>query len=219
MNVGEVKPFDFFTQVHLPFLLGRRANNLDSLLEGIRLVPKSSIYYHTHRFLMEHHYLLPEPSNDFAYWTTKILGLTRVGERLASLDIVSYETIDDMRAAFIVLISDELPRLRRSPQCQEGEEFHFMYCRTVVLPTPFHANNLSEFLDAIGNVTTNSLYYHFFEAPLRIGGGENDFSKWLASMGETDLAEQLSKLDPYTMTLEELRQKIIRLGRRARVRR
>lgn len=218
MNNIAATPFDFFTQMHLPFLLGRRANSLDSLLEGIRTVPKSSIYYHTHRFLMEHHYLLPEPSNDFAYWTTKILGLTRVGERLASLDIVSYETIEDMRAAFIGIISDELPRLKRAPECQEGEEFHFMYCRTVVLPTSFHANNLNEFLDAIGHVTTNSLYYHFFEATLRIGEGENDFSKWLVSVGESELAEQLSKLDPYTMTLEELRQKIIRLGRKRRVR-
>jgi hypothetical protein len=208
------EPFHFFTQMHLPFLLGRKANSLQSLLEGIRAVPLSSIYYHTHRFLLEHHYLLPEPSNDFAYWVTKILGLARTGERLASLDIISYGSLESMRQAFIAVLSNEISRMKRIPESQEGEEFHFMYCKTMVLPTTVMARNLVEFLEAVGQVSHNSLYYHFFEAPIRIGAGQNDFTKWLNQLGEEKLAAELLKLDPYTMTLGELRQRIIRLGRK-----
>jgi hypothetical protein len=219
MNNNKAKPFDFYTQVHLPFLLGRRACGPLDLLEGIKTVPASSIYYHTHRFLLEHHYLAPEPSNDFAYWVGKILGMGRLGERLASIDIVSFDSIEGMRAAFVTVLTDEIGRMKRMHECQEGEEFHFMYCKTVVMPTPIHATNLSEFLEAIGHISINSLYFHFFEAPLRVGRGENDFGLWLQSIGEHELADQLRKLDPYTMNLEELRQRIIRLGRRKSARR
>jgi Family of unknown function (DUF5752) len=218
MNDTAPRPFDFYTQVHLPFLLGQRASGPVDLLEGIKNVPASSIYYHTHRFLLEHHYLAPEPSNDFAYWVTKILGMARLGERLASIDIVSYDSIERMRSGFVTVLSDEIGRMKRIHECQEGEEFHFMYCKTVVMPTTVHAHNLYEFLEAIGHISHNSLYYHFFEAPLRVGGGENDFGLWLKGIGEPELAQQLRSLDPYTMTLEELRQQIIRLGRKRRVR-
>jgi len=70
----------------------------------------------------------------------------------------------------------------------------------------------------VSHISHNSLYYHFFEAPLRIGGGKNDFSNWLDGIGENELARKLEKLDPYTMTLEELRRRIIRLGRKKRAR-
>jgi hypothetical protein len=214
--------FRFFTQMHLPFLLGRQAINPTDLLEGIKAVPTSSIYYHTHRFLLEHHYLLPEPSNDFAYWITKILGMARMGERLASIDIVRFKTIEGLRAEFVQLLGDEIAKTRRMTECQEGEEFHFMTCKTVVLPTPFVAKNLNDFLEALGHISINSLYFHFFEAPLRLPGSveiENDFSIWLEGIGEGEFARNLSELDPYTMTLEELRQKIIRLGRKRHARR
>jgi hypothetical protein len=199
-------------------VLGRRAHNAAELLEGIRAVPASSIYYHTHRFLLEHHYLLPEPSNDFAYWLTKILGLVRLGERLASIDVVAFDTIEKLRAELATILGDEVPRLRRMPECPEGEEFHFMLAKTAVLSTPIFAHTVDDFIEAMGRISINSLYYHFFEARLRLGGEENDFELWLRGIGENDYAERISKLDPYTMTLEELRQTIIKIGRRRRAR-
>ena len=212
------EPFHFYTSLHLPFMIGLRARNALELLEGIKSVPASSIYYHTHRFLLEHHYLLPEPSNDFAYWTSKILGLVRVGERLASIDIISFNAIEKLRAEIVSILGNEVPRLRKMPECPDGEEFHFMLSKTVILPTPIVAGTLDEFLEAVGHISISSLYFHFFEARLRLHGDQNDFTLWLNSIGETDLAEQLSKLDPYTMTLEELRHRIIRLGRKRRFR-
>ena len=62
--------------------------------------PQSSIYYHTHRFLQQHHYLSPEPPNDFAYWVTNILGLDALGERLASIDIIHFMDMEALRKAF-----------------------------------------------------------------------------------------------------------------------
>jgi len=50
-----------------------------------------------------------------------------------------------------------------------------------------------------------------FEARMRLGVPDNDFSQWLKSMGEEGLANKISRLDPYNMTLESLRKKIIRM--------
>ena len=60
----------------------------------------------------------------------------------------------------------------------------------------------------------DSLYFHVFEAKIYHAKGSNDFSIWLEqSLGETQLAKQIARLDPYTYTLEGLRAKIIALGK------
>jgi hypothetical protein len=44
---------------------------------------------------------------------------------------------------------------------------------------------------------------------MRLGSIDNDFSRWLRDLGEVDAAEEIAKLDPYTSTLEGLREKIL----------
>jgi hypothetical protein len=204
------KPFFFYTRLNLVELLARKATNLDGLLEGLRYVSGSSIYYHTHRFLQQHHYLSPEPPNDFAFWVTNSLGLDRGGELLASVDTVGFRSIEGLRKRLIDILEPiVLDRGYRSVECQEGEEFHFMSCRTFVLPTPYQARDLREFRDVLRKVSINSIYYHIFEARLRLERADNDFSNWFEGIGQKELAEEISRLDPYTITLEGLRKKII----------
>jgi hypothetical protein len=58
----------------------------------------------------------------------------------------------------------------------------------------------------------DSLYFHIFEAKLRLQRGANDFSLWLEDcLGEKELAEQITRLDPYNYTMENLREIIIQL--------
>ncbi|PIY19437.1 hypothetical protein COZ13_05295, partial [Candidatus Desantisbacteria bacterium CG_4_10_14_3_um_filter_40_18] len=177
----------------------------------IKNVPLSSIYYHTHRFLQQHHYLSPEPPNDFAYWLTDILNLEKLGEAIASVNVIDFKKLKDLRSAFIKILTDYLAQEKRMIDCPEGEEFHFMSCMTAILPTPYVASNLTEFVEILGKISINSLYFHIFEAPMRLEKGENDFSAWLGGIGEKELAQKISSLDPYTITLEGLRQKIIRM--------
>jgi Family of unknown function (DUF5752) len=202
--------FRFVTRLNLVELLGRKAKNVPELLEGLRLVPGTSIYYHTHRFLQQHHYLSPEPPNDFAFWVTNALGLDNLGERLASVDTVSFPTIRDLRIRYVeILQSYSQGHNARNGDCPEGQEFHFMSCRTFILPTPYEAHNVEEFRDILKKISINSIYFHIFEARLRLERGNNDFSNWLADMGETQLALEISRLDPYTITLEGLRRELV----------
>jgi hypothetical protein len=100
--------FRFCTKLDQTLLLGVKARSIHELLEGIRSAPRSSIYYHTHRFLLAHHYLTPEPSNDFAYWVTEVLNDATLGERLSSIDIVGFHTITDLQLHLVELIEKHL---------------------------------------------------------------------------------------------------------------
>lgn len=203
--------FYFFTHMHLVKLLGFKAKNPVELLEGIKKVPLSSIYYHTHRFLQQHHYLSPEPPNDFAYWISNILNLKELGESIASIDIINFTSLKEIKKEFIKRLEDYISKGKHINNCPEGFEFHFLSCKTFVLPTPYIANNLKEFKEALSKISIYSIYFHIFEARLRLKNKENDFSAWLEGIGKNDIAEQLRRLDPYTITLEGLRKRIINI--------
>ncbi len=206
------KDFHFLTRLNLVELLGRRAKNVQELLDGVRQVPGASIYYHTHRFIQQHHFLSPEPPNDFAFWVTNSLGIDTLGERLACVDTVKFRSIAGLRETFLFVLESYLKEPNaRNVECQEGEEFHFMSCRTFILPTRFVAHDLREFMEIVQKVSINSIYFHVFEAKLRLERGENDFSNWFEEIGENALAGELSRLDPYTVTLEGLRKTIVHL--------
>jgi len=208
------EPFRFYTRLHLAELTGLRASTLSQLVGIIKEVSGSCIYHHTHRFLQQHQYLSPEPPNDFAYWVTEILGLDELGERLASIDTVQFSTIHDLREAIVIAMEDYLKNnaLAKLKFAREGEEFHFMKSVSFVIPTNYVTSDLKEFKDILSNITIDSIYFHIFEARLRLERKTNDFSNWIEnSIGDRELADDISKLDPYTHTLEELRKVIIKI--------
>lgn len=77
------------------------------------------------------------------------------------------------------------------------------------------AHAVQEFFEVLPRVTLVSLYYHFFEARLRLERPTNDFSMWLAAKGATDLAEAVERVDPYAASLDELKGDIVSIGRQA----
>lgn len=202
------KPFYFFTQLHLVKLLGIKAKNPVELLELLKKVPTSSVYYHTHVFLQKQQFLA---SSDFAYWISNVLNLKELGEEFASVDTINFKNIEELRKEFIKILTDYISKGKYIAECLEGQEFYFMDCVTFVLSTPYVANNLEEFNETLSKISTNSLYFHMFESRMRLGKDENDFAVWLKSIGEKKLAEEISKLDPYAITLDGLRRRIIAL--------
>ena len=208
------EPFKFYTQLHMPELTGLKAANLQELLDLIKTVPGSVIYHHTHRFLQQHQYLSPEPPNDFAYWITGILGEEELGEALYSIDTIQYTSIRELRGEIIRTIENYIVKHPRSLHkfATPGEEFHFLKSVSFVFQTPYTASDLKEFQAVLQRVTISSIYFHMFEARLRTGQGTNDFSNWLEdSLSEKKLANKIASLDPYTHTMENLRNTLIKL--------
>lgn len=206
------EPFRFFTRLHLSELTGLRVTTLGQLLSLIKDVPGSSIYHHTHRFLQQHQYLSPEPPNDFAYWVAEILGEDELGERLISIDTMQYSNIRALREKIASTIEDYLRDnpLSKFKFARSGEEFHFIKSVSFILPTNYIAYDLKEFVEVLKKITLDSIYFHIFEARLRLEKPTNDFSFWIEhSLGDKNLANDISSFDPYTSTLEDLREKLI----------
>jgi hypothetical protein len=206
------QPFHFSSHLHLHELTGLKATNLPELVNILKNVPDSVIYYHTHNFLEEQQYLTPAPPNDFAPWVSDVLGDEILGEKLASVDTVAFPTLSSLKTRIVNVIEEHLAQsldLRKAP---EGREFHFLKSLSIITPTNCVAHDLREFVEVLRQIPANSLYFHVFESRLRLSKGMNDFSIWLAdSLEEKDLADAITQLDPYHYTLEGLRSTVIQL--------
>ena len=171
-----MEPFIFRSRLVLTELTRLKARTARQLLDGIRKAPAPAIYHHTHRYLEQHRFLSPEPANDFAYWARHALGDEVLAETLASVDIVRYASMEEVRRALVDRLTEFLRRApARRRTVHPGDELNFMKSRIFVIPTGLQATTLQEFLEALGAVTVHSLYFHMFEARLRLGRPTHDF--------------------------------------------
>ena len=210
-------PFRFSTSHILQEATGLRAATLPQLVRLLREVPEGCIYHHTHYFLFAHHYLTPEPTNDFAYWITEVLGEEPLGELLAGIDTMQHVSLQSLREAIIQTISAYLKQypLARFKFASEGEEFFFIKSFRVIMPTPFTVTTAEQFVETLQQVSVHSLYFHIFDARLRLGRATNDFALWFEQqLGAAALANEVAALDPYAHTLETLRSMLIALVRK-----
>jgi len=206
-------PFVFSTEWRLVSLTGRKASNLEELLKHLKEVTGSSIFYHTHQQYLAHHFEKPSFHNDFSIWVSQALLEERLAEQLASIDLLAFSSIRELREAIIELVEDFVKgvrgRLRESPP---GQEFYFCEAQSFVMPTGVVAATVPEFFEALQLVSNISIYFHFFEARLRLERPYNDFSQWLCQHGEKDLANAIDRINPYELTLDELKSQIMRIG-------
>ncbi len=206
------EPFRFYSLALLKKMTGLRAKNLSELVGALKIVPDSVIYYHTHQFLQEHHYLLPGPPNDFAVWVADSLGDKVLGERLASINPFSFPDSGGIRAKLVNIIEEHVNQHPNQREAMEDNEFFFVKSARFIFPTPYVAHDLREFVGVLRKVSLGSLYFHIFESRLKSATGLNDFSIWLMdSLGEAELGQAIARFDPYTYTLEGLRWSLIKL--------
>ena len=210
-----VEPFVFYTERRLVALTGCRARNLSELLDHLRKVSGSSVFYHTHYLYLIHHFEKPRFYNEFAEWVSEALQEERLAEQLAAIDLLSITSVRELREALIAPIETHMGAVTRAQRdCPEGDEFHFCEAKSFIMPTGLVAHDVPEFFEQVACVTNSCLHFHFFEARLRLGRSTNDFSQWMQAAGEPRLARAIDRLHPYDMTLDELKHKIVRIGRR-----
>jgi hypothetical protein len=202
--------FRFYSSLHLFEITGRKAKNLKELVKHLREVDDSVIFNHTHTFVIRHHFLTPEPPSAFTHWVKETLKEEWLGEQLEGINTIEFTSLKELREKIVSTIDSYMKKTKKTRTVPEGEEFFFLRSIEFVFPTPYVANNIYEFVEALRVISPNSLYFHFFTAKLRLGKGTNDFSYWIeTSLGEKDLAQSISQLDPYMYTLEELREVLI----------
>jgi hypothetical protein len=177
-------------------------------------VSGSCIFYHTHYLYLIHHFEKPRFYNEFANWASHALQEERLAERLAGIDLLAITSIRELREAIISTIQKHLEAGATPRNCPPGDEFHFCEAKSFIMPTGTVAHDVAEFFQQLASVTNSCLHFHFFEARLRLERPTNDFSQWLNDLGEKRLARAIDRLNPYGMTLDELKVAIGRLRRR-----
>jgi hypothetical protein len=211
-----VKPFYFNTSAHLLRITRQKSNTLSEFLDALRECPEGSIFQHTFRTLQEHHFIREGFSNDFAHWALSACNEPSLAEGLASVDVREFTSVAQLRERFIRIVETFLERSPSAGVRPAREAFVFCASDTVVIPTSFVARNLRDFVQGMRGVSVHSVHHHFIEARLRLKLMSNDFSQWLyQDLGLAETARQLNRIDIYTMTLEGVREQIIRVVERA----
>lgn len=208
-----MEPFRFYTECHLVELTGLNASSLPQLLAILREAPGSSVFHHTHQRFLSHHFERPVVYNDFALWVGEALREDALAEKLAAIDMLALISVRQIRAALMQVIETHMRTAGRR-ESPKGDEFHFCKTKSFVMPLGTAAGTVAEFFAILPSLTNSSLYFHFLEARLRLEKATNDFSQWLALCGETKLAREINALDPYALSLGELKNEIMEAGRR-----
>ncbi len=94
-----------------------------------------------------------------------------------------------------------------------SESFEFWQSTIVLKSTGLKAHNLREMRELISTVSDNCIYHHTFQYFIKgnILEYTNDFAQWVyEALGEQELSERLSSIDPYTFSgISEIRTAII----------
>ena len=193
-------------------MVGRSARDEQQLLEAIEEIPLDSLSYHTHSFFLRHAYIAGPYPNDFATWAAIQVRDRVLGEKLGILDPYDFENLEALRAEIVNIVDEHLSQLQIIPRVVYGEPFYFMQSRIIEVPTGLEARTLTEFRKILATVDISAVYYHNFEAMLRLGRRMGDFSLWIEEqLHLPELAQKISRLDFYMTSLESIRHRILKL--------
>ncbi len=203
-----IEHFEFRQCSSLLKATGKQAKNIQELKELISTVSDESIFHHTYQYFLKGHIL--EYTNDFSQWAGKDLEESALAVHLANIDPYDFVNISDLRNELIRVIDEFITIFPEPREAMSGNEFYFHETVTLIFPLGIRARNLAEFLTAMRFINTESIYYHFYEARIRLGGGVDDFSRWIEDVfGKKELAERIRAIDPFMHTLQDIQKHII----------
>ena len=204
-----MRVFQFCSSASLEKLTGRKANNLDELLELVKTCSNSSIFYHTFSAFRKLREVQTPYTNDFAVWIASHLNEEALAEKLLAIDLAEYNTIENLRARVVELLEGTRGENPTLFERQAAEPFYLYSLVRFVYLTDKFAYNLSSFRELLDTISVDSIYYHFIESRLQTQLHTDDFSSWMQETLEyKDLAEKIRNIDINIYTLEELRARI-----------
>ena len=200
------------------------AINLRELRERLESLPEDSLYHHFCETVIRSSFDDPEFHNDFAIWARRALHDHVLAERLGIIDPYSFPDMEELKKEIVDILDDRLSELHYIPWASHNRDFYFRSATTVVFDTNKTIDSPADLSRYISEMTTSSLYYHFWEARRRTPDRVDDFSVWLADWdgkGEK-LIEVFRNIDFYFLSLRELQERICKaiddtMGRRGRL--
>lgn len=205
-------PFYFYTASQLVEITGKKSADLKEFVEILKGIGDSSVFYHVHHAFREHQYAPGVYSNDFAHWIDEEIGESALAEKLSNINIKDFIDVKSLREKIVEIIEYYLSNNPDAGGIKGKHKFYFCKYIGIVQKTKYEAWNLDGFCENLKSVGLRSLFFHFFEARLRLNKKTNDFSDWIKfNFQDEELARRIEALDPYQYTMDELRDKIIAL--------
>ncbi len=202
--------FRFYTSSILVEITGKKAHHLKEFVNILKEIDESSIFFHVHHALRDYSFAAGQYSNDFAHWVAEDVEEKSLAERLASINVRDFTDLNSIRNKLVGIIEEHLASTIEIRKAPPGREFYFLRSTEMISATHYEVTTLEEFTRALDRVGMRSIYFHFFDARLRLGRKTNDFSNWIqSSLGEEEKARKINNLDPYFMTMDQLKSRII----------
>lgn len=191
---------------------GKRARNLKEMRDHLQNIPLGSIYNHFWGRLLRHRFDEPEYNNDFAEWIRYFLQDGILAERLAIINPVAFADLESLRQELIEVIEQRLDETELITWAEIDMQFHFVGSQIIVFDTRQTIEQPEQLAEAFSKISLGSLYYHFIDARRRSPEMIDDFRSWLTTCGDPYydyLSSQLALVDPYFVSLQELRAQLI----------
>ena len=212
MTAARPAPFRVRDSALIALALGRSAQNLRELRDGVASVPLASLQHHFLDTLLRPSFTDPEYHNDFALWAHSELRDEALAEKLALVDPAEYVGGDGLRSAVLDVLEDALAEAVHPLQAPAGHEFQFLRSQIAIFDTEIEARTPAELAALVPKLSQGSVFFHFVDARLRPPLGEDDFRAWLAGWGEEGERgrARLAMVDPMFGSLRDLRARIAR---------
>jgi len=209
-NRSKLEPFYIKDCALIAIATGKRAQNLRELIEHLRAADPKSIYYHFWGGLLRPRFDDPEYHNDFGIWVAHSLHNKILAERLAVIDPVEFDTLEDLRNELIEIIDESLDETEFPTWAKRDDQFEFMEHQIVVFNTMKSVQHPLDFVDVLPRISVGSIFYHFIDGRRRNPNMVDDFRNWLTGFGDkyADLIQMVGEICPYFTPLKELRKEL-----------
>jgi hypothetical protein len=194
----------------LAIATGSRAINLKELRDILNTISLDSVYYHFWGGLLQPRFEEREYNNDFAAWAWYGLHDAILAERLAVVDPTEFADLEDLRQELLGIIEERLDEQGYLSLLYASSRFEFICSQIVVFDSQKRLEAPPELATLLPSLSSSSIFYHFIDAKRRLADHGDDFSAWLSGYGGRyeDLCRQLAAIDPYFVTLSQLKRQI-----------
>jgi len=137
-------------------LTGRKAYNLEELLDLIKTCPDSSIFYHTFSAFMKMQEVHIPYYSEFAMWVSRSLNEKALAEKLMAIDFSEYNSIKSLKGHLIDII--ECYRVQKPAAFQKtaDEPFYLYDITRIVYLTDKFAYDLKSFRELLPTISIYS---------------------------------------------------------------
>jgi hypothetical protein len=156
-----------------------------------------------------------EYNNDFAGWARHGLHDRKLAEQLAMVDPTAAADLAELRCDLVEIIEDRLDEDEALPWQRATGRFHFIRSQIVVVDTRIRCHTPEGMAELIPQLSPSSLFFQFIDARRRSAERSDDLRSCLALFpGLDELRRELAELDPYFLSLAELRDELATVFRR-----